>query len=180
MTSDFQLSPFPDQTAPEWNAFSIKSNLYRLNQHLTVTFELMGPLEELSLPTLNESPGRQDNLWEHTCFEFFFGEPTSSAYWEVNLSPSGDWNLYHFSDYRTQMAEENRIGELTCQCEQSSSCLSLTCPMPLDAIALESSALELSITAVLKNSRGDLSYWAIAHTSQEADFHQRSSFTVQI
>ena len=44
---------------------------------------------------------RQDNLWRHTCFEVFLGRPGAKGYWELNIAPNGDWNLYQFSDYRS-------------------------------------------------------------------------------
>lgn len=180
MKRSFQLSPFPGQTSSPWESFSLNTALERLDQRLTLTFELTGPLSDLSLSTSKPTPSRQHDLWEHTCFEMFLSEPTSPVYWEVNLSPIGDWNIYRFSSYRTGMVEEKRIQNLTSQREQHPNHFWLSCPLPLNTLALDSKGLEINVTAVLENRMGDLSYWAITHANHQPDFHHRQSFTVQI
>lgn len=40
-----------------------------------------------------------DYLWQRTCLECFIGGPTSE-YIEINVSPAGQYALYHFLDYR--------------------------------------------------------------------------------
>lgn len=46
---------------------------------------------------------RQDYLWQHTCFECFISPDSQPQrpYLEVNLAPSGQFNLYYFDNYRT-------------------------------------------------------------------------------
>jgi len=48
------------------------------------------------------------------CFECFIGQKTAAEYWEVNLAPNGDWNVYHFDGYRTGMVEETALRRLPC------------------------------------------------------------------
>ncbi|NJM95457.1 MAG: hypothetical protein HC792_04035 [Acaryochloridaceae cyanobacterium CSU_5_19] len=40
------------------------------------------------------------------------GLADSEAYWEVNLSPRGDWNIYHLQGYRQGLQAEMAIKTL--------------------------------------------------------------------
>ena len=57
-------------------------------------------LSTLVLPSpLDDGPQhgtRRDGLWKATCFEAFLALPNQSRYWEINLSPNGDWAVYSF------------------------------------------------------------------------------------
>ncbi len=44
----------------------------------------------------------------------------STKYWEFNLSPAGDWNVYRFTDYRQGMEEETAISSLPFNLEMRS------------------------------------------------------------
>ena len=59
-----------------------------------------------------DGPQRRDGLWQHTCFEAFFGVLGSDDYWEFNLAPSGDWNVYRFAGYRAGQTPETAYGPL--------------------------------------------------------------------
>ncbi|MDO4896499.1 MAG: hypothetical protein Q3971_03965 [Moraxella sp.] len=49
------------------------------------------------------TPIRADFLWQKTCLECFF-DVGQSDYIEMNFTPQGEYNLYHFDDYRTPNA----------------------------------------------------------------------------
>lgn len=55
----------------------------------------------MPLPVNNPAPA--DNLWQHTCFELFCKKVDTQSYLEFNFSPSGEWNCYHFENYREGM-----------------------------------------------------------------------------
>ena len=50
---------------------------------------------------------RGDRLWLSTCFELFLGTEDESQYIELNVTPSGAWNCYHFDQYRSGMRESS-------------------------------------------------------------------------
>ena len=54
----------------------------------------------LRLPPTAPEPRRLDDLWRHTCFEAFVAVAEQEPYLELNLSPSGDWNVYGLEGYR--------------------------------------------------------------------------------
>ncbi|MEB3264615.1 MAG: hypothetical protein VKJ66_09615 [Synechococcus sp.] len=53
----------------------------------------------------------------------------------------------------------------------------MRCPLPP---ALVEAPLRIGVTAVLEDRRGGISYWALAHTGPEPDFHRRDSFLLRL
>ena len=52
---------------------------------------------------LDSTPRRADKLWQHTCFELFCTAGATTAYYELNFSPSSEWAIYRFDAYREGM-----------------------------------------------------------------------------
>ena len=119
-------------------------------------------------------------MWKNTCFEFFLGIKNSPIYWEFNLSPSGDWNIYHFDDYRQSMQLENKVESLPFNILRDSNALYLGLEFNLDGLVSIIENFDISITTVIKSKEGNISYWALKHCGKEADFHLRDSFVFEI
>jgi hypothetical protein len=172
--SNFSLQPFPtDVSLPD---LEITGKITRDRQILQVHYLLSGDLSEIAFLPLTATPTRQHNLWENTCFEFFLGMRNSTKYWEFNLSPSGDWNVYHFTDYRQGMEEETAITSLPFNLEMRSHSGQLDLEFDLNSIILPEQDLDFGITTVIKTKKNQVTYWALSHSGMEADFHQRDSF----
>lgn len=167
-------------------AIELFGSLQRQGEELLLRFRLQGDLEALLLPAPVALPQRRDGLWQHTCFEAFWGPGGQEGYWELNASPSGDWNLYRFDRYRQGLRPEPLPVPL-----RPSWCLSaawgeqpaqltldLRCPAPPPALG--AAGLEASLTAVLEHRQAGLSYWALHHPGAEADFHDRRGFRLQL
>jgi hypothetical protein len=159
---------------------AINVRVDRVNEHvLALHYRVEGDLDELRWPAPRAS-AHTDGLWQHTCFEAFVKHGDTRAYLELNFSPSGEWAVYSFDDYRDgrevrkpqhppEIAAERQGDELfelavTVHLEGL-----LTAPPPRDR-------LRLSLAAVLEDRRGALSYWALAHPSERPDFHHADSF----
>ena len=121
---------------------------------------------------------RCDELWKHTCFEAFFALPGSERYWELNVSPLGHWNLYGFESYRqagfalvkaSPPSETVRQTRRDCRCDVV---LDLRPWWPIEGMP------ELGLTMVVEDIDGRLSYWALSHPGEVADFHDRRSFLI--
>ncbi|MFZ2958078.1 MAG: DOMON-like domain-containing protein [Candidatus Ozemobacteraceae bacterium] len=170
--------------------FKIEGTIAREAQVLRIHYSLIGPLTELEI----EAPGivqeRQDKLWEKTCFEFFLGPRGSAQYWEFNLSPNGNWNAYHFQEYRKGMQQEPAFSSLPFQFRRESSEVQLELKVDLNFIIPPEQALEVGISAILKfakksafsspsNKSGE-TFWALVHPGKEPDFHRRDSYVVEL
>lgn len=158
----------------------IIGNIARSGNKLAIDYEVIGDLEQIIIPQSNNLPIRQNQLWQETCFEFFFGIKNSPGYWEFNLSPNGNWNIYRFEDYRQGMVEETAIKLLPFSFQKTADALLLTLEFDLDALISPNIILEFAVTSVIKFNDESLSYWAINHCGEVADFHQRNSFTIEL
>ena len=142
-----------------------------------------GDLLAVSLPSIQPSSvpmqgDRRDELWKHSCFEAFIGVPGSQQYWEFNVSPLGHWNLYSFERYRqggSGLVEALPPSVTVRQTRRDCRCdvvLDLRPWWPIEGMP------ELGLTMVVEEINGRLSYWALSHPGDTADFHDRRSFLI--
>ena len=150
-----------------------------LNLSMALQGLLPAPFPAPWLPPPAPSPGRRDGLWQHTCFELFLAPLEGAAYWELNLSPSGDWAVYRFDGYRsgqTSPCLEPPPFELTRR--PTGLRLELRWPLPTELATVP--ALRVGVTTVLEQIDGTLSYWALQHPGPEPDFHRCDSFSLRL
>ena len=122
--------------------------------------------------------GRADELWQTTCFELFLRPEGSEAYIEVNLSPSERWAVYDFSAYRDGMAERPASREPDCTIRQGSTFAIFDAAIPRDVLpALPAAA---NFTAVIEETGGVKSFWALSHPAAKPDFHDPACFTAEL
>jgi hypothetical protein len=145
---------------------------------LTLRFRVAGTIDDLQLSEF-APPIRTDELWRHTCFEAFV--QLGGGYCEFNLSPSSQWAAYSFTGYRSDMAPldipapaiRTEIGENE-----------LVLRALIDLSVLQASAAEsnwqLGLAAVIEQTDGQLSYWALAHPAPKPDFHHQHCFVLQL
>ncbi len=160
--------------------FEIACTVERRADVLAASFELAGDLAVLDIPQSVPTPSRQDRLWEDTCFEFFIAPKNSPQYWEVNLVPSGNWNVYHLDDYRQGLRAEPSVTTLPFAVRRQPGLLSLDVEVELDKLVQASEPIQVAISAVVKQQDGEVSYWALAHCGTQPDFHLRESFIVEL
>ncbi|NEP56320.1 MAG: DOMON-like domain-containing protein [Symploca sp. SIO2G7] len=174
----FSLQPFAS-TSPLTNC-QIVGSINRYNHTLAISYELHCQLAELVIPTSASKPARKDGLWQETCFEFFIGVKDSPRYWEFNLSPAADWNVYRFAAYRQGMEEEKAFTSLPFNVEKQSNILRLSLEVDLTQFFSTNQVMEVAISAVVKPKEGEVSYWALVHPDSKPDFHQRDSFIIEL
>lgn len=172
----FLLIPFLDANVPD---ITIKGKILRQNNLLTIHYVLTGKIEDIFLPSLSVNPTRKDDLWKTTCLEFFVAVEELPQYWEFNISPSGDWNVYYIDAYRRiGFREEMSIEWLQFETEKAANGFLLTADVDLNPIIRLEQILEVGVTAVIQTKEGRETYWALTHPAPEADFHQRESFVL--
>ena len=150
---------------------------------LSLEYLCQGDLTGVKWPELKTDPTRQDNLWKQTCYEAFISWGNSPLYWELNVSPSGDWNLYSFDSYREGQALENRIEWIDIVDIQKSNHsqrmklnLDLSPLLPL----IKSSELCLGLSAILVREDHSQTFWALDHKGDQPDFHLKNSFLIKL
>jgi hypothetical protein len=153
---------------------------------LELVWRLEGDLDALVLPEPSQSRRRCDGLWQTTCLEAFWGFAGQQAYWELNLAPSGDWNLYRLSHYRGPLVPVALAAAPAWQIRRTGRELELAVDLDLGEVVVGDEPgvadlpLEISLTAVIEQVGQGVSYWALAHTGAEPDFHRRDSFWLRL
>lgn len=173
----FDLQPFPG-TGPLPQ--TISGHVSRQGNTLYLVYLLCGNLAHIEIPSAADRPSRRIGLWENTCFEFFIGPGGSTPYWEFNLSPSGDWNVFHFETYRQGLFEEKAFSALPFMILIQPDSLRLVLEIDLRIIIPADQAWRMAVSAVLKTGRGEVTLWALTHPGPEADFHHRDGFILSL
>ena len=174
----FSLLPFPALKHPE---ITIAGKVSFENRFLSLHYRLAGDIKRVLLPPVSGKPGRRDELWKTTCFEFFLAVEAQPGYWEFNLSPSGDWNVYRMDAYRrVNFHEETSILQLPFAFKADPDQYSLDISLDLSPLIQPGEVLQMAITAIIQTTEGDESYWALSHPAPQADFHLRESFILRL
>ena len=187
----FSLEPFPgtgiftDSLEPFARSgistdIEITGIVARRSNTLCIGYLLSGRIENLAIPAPASIPTRRKALWETTCFEFFIAIKGSQRYWEFNLSPAGHWNVYRFDSYRQGMVEESAFTALPFLVQRQPGSVSLDLTVDLEDIIPMDRTLEIAVTAVIKSTGGELSYWSLAHGGAHPDFHRRDGFIIEL
>jgi hypothetical protein len=174
----FSLQPFPsNESSPN---LKNSGNIARNGNKLAISYMLEGDLKEIAIFPPSNTRSRKHELWKDTCFELFIGIKNSARYWEFNLSPAGHWNVYRLDGYREGMQEETAFQNLPFNVDNQGDSLVLALNVDLDKIISAEQAIEIGITAVIKDRYGEVTYWALTHRGTEADFHLRDSFIIEL
>jgi hypothetical protein len=174
----FTLIPFESAHIP---AISLTGTFSPEDHFLTLRYFLAGEIETILLPPVSPTPGRVDELWKATCFEFFLAVKDQPGYWEFNMSPSGDWNVYRMDAYRRiGFREEMAIHQLPFAFKRESDGIFLDVSVDLTALIKYDAQLQMGITAVILTKDGGETYWALAHPAPYPDFHLQQSFILPL
>lgn len=146
-------------------------------------FDLEADLSRLSIPAIR-APQRAEELWKHTCFEAFVSA-ADQGYRELNFSPSTEWAVYSFTGYRTGMAAAELQSPPTVSVRQEPGRLYMLTAARLPAHSAgvppaKSGPLRVALAAVIEQSDGGLSYWALRHPPGKPDFHHPEAFALTV
>lgn len=144
---------------------------------LTLRFGLAGDISALRIPDTRTSR-RGDYLWQHTCFEMFVMAENGAGYREFNFSPSGEWAVYAFSGYRKGGGLEIEItpGILV---RRTMNRLELDAEIGRQYLP-PGRLLRMGLSAVVEDTDGVLTFWALQHAPGKPDFHHADAFAIQM
>ena len=142
--------------------------------------EVRGDLSKVLIPVAAATPRRKGQLWEETCLELFLGAADSVEYWEFNLSPSGNWNVYRFTRYREGMREETAFASLPFDVRRDAEALVFSAEIDVGRIVPASRDLAATAAAVINTTDGGKSHWALVHPASRPDFHRRDEFALAL
>jgi hypothetical protein len=172
------LKLHPDSTSAA--ASSVEVEVVRPRDGaLTLSYVVIGKISGLRVPSV-VAPARADGLWQHTCFEAFLAVPPNAGYYEFNFSPSTQWAAYRSSGYRRGMQVVSEIDAPRIEVSSSAENYTLRAALDLDqANVARDAPWRLGLSAVIEETNGTKSYWALAHAPGKPDFHCADCFTYE-
>lgn len=141
---------------------------------LRLRYIVSGTIGDLRLPAVGTSL-RKDDLWRHTCFEAFQSAPGDAGYCEFNFAPSTEWAAYRFAGYRRGGRNLDIVAPRI-EVRSDAGQFELRAIVELK----ETAAWRLGLAAVIEETSGNLSYWALAHAPGRPDFHNSVSFALEL
>jgi len=175
----FNLVPHPSTPSanPPFKVWATVDHAASLGAVATtnIWFGVGAPAERFVIPPVSE-PWRADELWKTTCFEAFLRIEGEDSYREWNFAPKGNWAAYDFSGYREGMREAEVGSPPYIRMEDNFTWWALGATMAVPA----DTNWALGLSAVLEEQDGTKSYWALAHPSEEPDFHAPGCFAARL
>lgn len=143
---------------------------------LRIGYVAAGRISDIVLPAPAQ-PLRTDNLWKTTCFEVFLAPAHVTAYRELNFSPSSQWAAYDFSSYRSGMVQAALPAAPEIRVERTDDLLTVNVLLNID---IPLGPCLVGLAAVIEETGGSKSYWALSHSSGAPDFHRRDCFALEL
>jgi hypothetical protein len=158
----------------------IAATLLREAAVLRFSYRIEGDIKALRLPSPAETH-RRDSLWQHSCFEAFLKADERQSYYEFNFAPSGAWAAYRF-DERRRGGSAPDITLPAIECRGDAASFEMNVELALDVLPELGgrATLHAGLGAVIEDSRGMLSYWALAHRAAQPDFHDPATFRLRL
>ena len=169
---------------PTQSVRAVRAKITRKDAALAICYSVRGELERLRIPP-PRAARIADRLWEHTCCELFIGREGEPAYHELNFSPSGEWAVHAFEDYRkgALLSDEGLKPRITVRIAKA---FELDALVQLDALAprYARGPLSLGVSMVIEEAGnaapGAFSYWALRHPPGKPDFHHPAAFAAML
>ena len=172
--TQFKLQPFSIYP----NSPTLSGSIHWVANQLQVSWQLTGQLEQFDWPVRNEPAGRETGLWKSTCFEFFVSDPKSTPYYEFNFSPSGNWQSFSFSDYRTNMHSCSNLVLREQQVARYPQEITINISVECSIAENVTKKLKAGICAILLDRQGVYHYYALRHGNCKPDFHSKSDHSL--
>jgi hypothetical protein len=146
-----------------------------------LSYIVTGKMSDMRMPAIVPT-ARSDELWRQTCFEAFVRASSSTGYYEFNFAPSTQWAAYRFSGYRSGMRVATEISAPSIEVQESHDCYTLRASLELDRLLelpREASWL-FGLSALIEDTSGCKSFWALAHPPGKPDFHHADCFACEL
>jgi hypothetical protein len=144
---------------------------------LVLCYLVTGKIGDLRLPPVTAA-ARTDELWRDTCFEAFVRAAPGAGYYEFNFAPSTRWAAYWLTGYRSGMRVATEIGAPRIEVRSRPDRFTLKVALELDQLSRlpRGAGWRLGLSALIEETSGRKSYWALAHPAGKADFHHSDCF----
>ena len=170
---NFHLNSFEEKLP-----YKISGKIHKKKNLLSLKITLMGDLGKIIWPSQRSFPQRIDELWKKTCFEIFFAGSKSSRYFEYNMSPQGDWNIFCFDKYRENKIEPSFVPTpsiFPIEKNETKHIYSIRVPLFEDLLFYN----RIGVSVVVQTTQG-FHFWSLKHLREVPDFHDPKSFSIRL
>lgn len=171
---DYALLPHPDRPPREVEA--VRVEMRRDGAALLLRFVVTGA-EHVALPEW-VTAARADGLWKTTCCELFLAPAGCDGYFEFNYSPSTQWAAYRFDSYRAN--GRDLALALDPHVDRGDDQSDYLVEVDQNISEIPDGPCAMGLSAVIEETDGTKSYWALAHAPGPPDFHNRACFTATL
>lgn len=166
-----ELQRHPETPCAAVDAITVEAE--RAGDVLRLRYRVAGRLEDVLVPAPAFTE-RADDLWMHTCFEAFVGG-AGAAYCEFNFAPSTQWAAYAFEGYRKER-RDFAMPALAIETDAGPDWYELLAVVTPG----EAGAWRVGLSAVIEETSGAKSYWALKHPPGKPDFHHAGNFVLEL
>jgi hypothetical protein len=147
--------------------------------HLVLSYVVTGQMSDVRMPPVVPT-ARTDGLWQHTCFEAFVRASSGPSYYEFNFAPSTQWAAYRFDGYRSGMCAAE-IGAPAIEVRSNPDSYTLQASLELGRLPdlPPEASWRLGLSALIEDTGGGMSHWALAHPPGKPDFHHADCFALE-
>ena len=143
-------------------------------EKLKLDYEIIGDISLYIFPKQTQQQ-RANELWKATCFELFMNNYSSTKYYEINISPSTQWNSYQFTSYKKEMIESHIFSTPTIRSQQQNNGYNLSFEMDFTESIFEKKLL-INCAVILLDNKGVRYFYSINRRKELPDFHDREYF----
>jgi hypothetical protein len=155
----------------------IKATLAIKNKRIKGCFEITGDIENYLFDKAQKQ-SRKDELWKRTCFELFLANRDKPNYYELNMSPSSEWNFYHFVDYKKEMKEEKNISEPLVHLSKTPKGYLFSFEFDLYPKFLKDD-FTFNLAVILLDTQGVRHFYSIHRKEKRVDFHDKTYWALK-
>ena len=141
---------------------------------MKIEYEIIGDLSSYSFPKKTKQK-RANELWKDTCFELFIANYSSTEYYEINTSPSTEWNAYHFTSYKKEMRESDLFSPPRISFYQSDNRYTFSFEMTFRKNIFDKELL-INLAVILLDKEEKRHFYSINRQNSSPDFHNRELY----
>ncbi len=169
------LVPHPDHPMPAVEKITV--DLVRDGDTVMITYRVNGAIEKLVFaPEVHQE--RTDRLWQNSCFEIFVRIKDQRSYHEYNFAPTTHWAAYGFADRRHGMYDLKDVATPHIQTHINDQGFMLQ--VAATGVIPAEHNVEIGLSVIIEDKDGAHSYWALAHPTGQADFHNDVCFALSL
>ena len=175
------LKKYIEKDTKEANPLKVEATLEVLQQKIKLNFQVIGNRKAYVINSKLENEEkieRKDELWKSTCFELFIANSPSEEYYEINISPFGEWNIYHLNAYKVGFKEFREVSKPIIKMTKENYKYRLSFEIEFNQRIFNNEGLSFNLATIILDKNNLRHFYSIC-PRKTADFHNRISWNTK-